>query len=88
LNFFLVSLFQTGDIVGPLLGLLDFLPRFHFLLLQESNTIGQQLGVTINAKQKTGKLVWGITNKWPKKARNAYSFLRFLTSPRLFIYYW
>jgi len=88
LNFFFVSLFQTGDVVGPLLGLLDFLPRFHFLLLQESNTIGQQLGVTINAKQKTGKLVWGITNKWPKKARNAYSFLRFLTSPRLFIYYW
>jgi len=54
LNFFFVSLFQTGDVVGPLLGLLDFLPRFHFLLLQESNTIGQQLGVTINAKQKTG----------------------------------
>jgi hypothetical protein len=87
LNFFFVSLFQAGDVVGPFLGFLDFLPGFHFLLLQESNTIGQQLGVTINAKQKD-RLVWGITNKCPSKARNAYSFLRFLTSPRLFIYYW
>jgi len=59
LNFFFVSLFQAGDVVGPFLGLLDFLPGFHFLLLQESNTIGQQLGVTINAKQKD-RLVWEL----------------------------
>ena len=41
LDFFFVSLLEVSDVVGTLLGFLDLLPRFHFLLLKKGNTIGQ-----------------------------------------------
>lgn len=41
LDFFFVSLLEVSDVIGTLLGFLDLLPSFHFLLLKKGNTIGQ-----------------------------------------------
>ena len=49
LNFFFVSLLQTRDVIGTLLGLLNLLPSFHLFLFEEGNTIGEQLGIALNA---------------------------------------
>ena len=45
----LVSELGLDNIVGTTLGLLDLLPRFHFLLLQKCDTVRQQLGVFLDA---------------------------------------
>jgi len=44
-----VSLFETEDLVGSLLGVIDLLPRLDLLLLEQCNTIGQQKGISLNA---------------------------------------
>jgi hypothetical protein len=48
LDLLFVSLFEVGDVVCSLLGLLDLLPGFHLLLLQQCNTVGKQLGIAVN----------------------------------------
>ena len=48
MDFVLVSLLESGDISGTLLGLLNLLPRLHLLLLEESNSVGQQLSISLN----------------------------------------
>jgi hypothetical protein len=49
LNFKFVLLLQRNDLSGTLLGLFNFLPRTHLLLLKQSDTVGEQLCVTFNA---------------------------------------
>ena len=48
LNFFFVSLLEPGDVSRSLFRLIDLLPRLHFLLLEESNSICQQLRVPLD----------------------------------------
>ena len=35
-------------VIGTPLGLLDFLPRLHLFLLQERNSVGEQLRIFLN----------------------------------------
>ena len=74
LNFLLISLLESRDVIGSLFGFLDFLPGFHFLLLQKSNTICQQLGVTINAKDKISKLDDQNKRQKPNKGKRCLLF--------------
>ena len=53
LHLLLVPFFEARDIIRPLLRLLNLFPRFHFFLLQKSDTVGQQLGVAVNAKKRS-----------------------------------
>ena len=53
LDSFLISILEPDDIACSALGLLNFLPGFHLLLLQEGNPIRQQLGVSLDATIKT-----------------------------------
>jgi hypothetical protein len=54
LDFLFVTLFERRDIAGTLLGLLDLLPGLHLLLLEQSNSVGEQLGISLDtiAKEK------------------------------------
>ena len=52
LNLLFVPFLKTSDVARTFLGLLNFLPCLHFLLLQQSDTIGQQLGISLNAINK------------------------------------
>ena len=56
LDFLLISFLKASDIPSPFLGLLNLSPCLHFLLFQKSNTIGQQLGITINTLVDKKKL--------------------------------
>ncbi len=47
LDFVFVTLFAHGDVVGTLFGILNLLPSLHFLLLKQSDTIGEQLSIMI-----------------------------------------
>jgi hypothetical protein len=49
LDLLLVPLLEAGDVAGSLLGLLDFLPGLHLLLLQKGDSVRQQLGVPLDA---------------------------------------
>ena len=49
LHFLLVSLLKARNVISPLLGLLNLLPGLHLLLLEERNTISEQLGISLNA---------------------------------------
>jgi len=54
LDLLFVTLFERRDIAGTLLGLLDLLPGLHLLLLEQSNSVGEQLGISLDtiAKEK------------------------------------
>ncbi len=43
-----VFLLEFDDLVGAPLGLLDLFPRFHFFLLQQGDSVGKQLGVSLH----------------------------------------
>ena len=49
LNFLLVPLLEIRNIIGPLLGLLYLLPRLHLLLLEQGDSVGEELGVPLDA---------------------------------------
>jgi hypothetical protein len=55
LDLLLVPLLEAGDVASSLLGFLDFLPGLHLLLLQQGDSVREQLGVPLDAA--------GI-NKW------------------------
>ena len=50
LHFLLVSLLESGDVTSSFFGFFNLFPGFHFFLLKESNTVSQELGVTVNTK--------------------------------------
>ena len=65
LHLLLIPFLQPSDVIRSLLSLLNLLPCLHFLLLQQSDTIGQQLGISLNAINKNiGK------NKLMKKLKS------------------
>ena len=51
LNSILIALLQSKNFSSSLLCVINFLPGLHFLLLKKSNTIGKQLGVSLDAKR-------------------------------------
>ena len=51
LDLHFVLLLERHDFRSPLLRLLDLLPRLHFLLLQQSDSVCKQLGVTFDARR-------------------------------------
>ena len=53
LNSLFISILEPDDIACSALGLFDFLPGFHFLLLEEGNPVGQELGVSLDTAIKT-----------------------------------
>jgi hypothetical protein len=53
LHLLLVPFFEARDVVRPFLRFLNLFPRFHFFLLQKRDTVGQQLGITVNAKKRS-----------------------------------
>ena len=52
LNSVFVSLLKREDLIRAFLGIVNFLPSLIFFLLKQSDSIGQQLGVTLNAINK------------------------------------
>ena len=48
LDFLLVTFLERGDVGCTLLGFLDLLPRLHLLLLEQGNSVGEQLSVSLN----------------------------------------
>jgi len=48
LDFLFISLFKPSDVISSLLGFFDLLPRFHFFLFEQSDSICQQLSISIN----------------------------------------
>ena len=55
LNTLVVSLLESGDFLGSLFSFFDLLPGLHFLLLQEGDSVGKELGVSLDTG-KTNKL--------------------------------
>ena len=49
LNLIFITPFADGDIVRALLGILDLLPGFHLLLLEEGDTVGKKLRIVIES---------------------------------------
>jgi hypothetical protein len=49
-NSFFILLLKTHDLCSFLFGLFDLLPCLHLLLLEEGNTIGQKLSVSLDSK--------------------------------------
>ena len=45
----LVALLESENVVCPLLGVVDFLPGFHLFLLEQRNSVGEQLRVSLDA---------------------------------------
>ena len=45
----LVALLESKDFIGALLGVVDLLPSLHLLLLEERNSIREQLRVLLDA---------------------------------------
>ena len=50
LDLLFVSLFEVGDVVCSLLGLLDLFPGAHFFLLEQRNAVSQHHGVLFHTK--------------------------------------
>jgi hypothetical protein len=50
LDLVFVSLLQVLDLARALLCLLDLLPSLHLLLLEESDTVGEQLCITLDPR--------------------------------------
>lgn len=50
LHLLVVALFKPHNFSGSFLRLLNFLPCFHFFLLQQRNAVCKQLGVSLNSK--------------------------------------
>ena len=57
LDLLLISLLQSSNVIGSLLGLLDLLPSLHLLLLEQGDSIGQQLRITLDTTPKAIKQV-------------------------------
>jgi hypothetical protein len=57
LDFFLVALLQVLDVRSPFLGFFNFLPGFHFFLLQQGNAVCKQLGVAVDTAEVRGTRV-------------------------------
>ena len=53
----LVSLLERHDFIGALLRVLNLLPRLHLLLLEQGDTIGQQLCVSLDT-------IYGQASNW------------------------
>jgi hypothetical protein len=48
----LVALLESKDFIGALLGVVDLLPSLHLLLLEERDTVCEQLSVALDASIK------------------------------------
>lgn len=48
---FFVAFLESKDLVGAFLGVVDLLPCFHLFLLEQRDTVSQQLGVSLNASE-------------------------------------
>ena len=48
LDSLLVTLLKGQDLTSSLLRVVDLLPRLHLLLLQEGDTVGQELSISLN----------------------------------------
>lgn len=44
----LIAVLQRDNLVGTLAGVFNLLPGLHFFLLQQGNTVSQQVGVVLN----------------------------------------
>lgn len=44
-----VALLERQDFIGPFLGVVNLLPRLHLFLLEQRNTVREQLGVPLDA---------------------------------------
>ena len=49
LDFLLIALLKTGDLVGAFLSLLNLLPSLHLFLFEESDTVSKQLGISFDS---------------------------------------
>ena len=47
-----IALLEGEDLIGSLLRVVDFLPSLHLFLLQKRNTVGEELGITLDASKK------------------------------------
>lgn len=45
----LVALLERQDFVGPFLSVVDLFPRLHLFLLEQRDTVREQLGVSLDA---------------------------------------
>ena len=58
LHFFLdalvVTLLKSHDFSGAFFSLLDLLPGLHLFLLEQSNTVGQKLCISLDTKKEMG----------------------------------
>ena len=63
-----VTLLEGGDIARTLFGLLDLLPRLHLFLLEEGNSVGEQLRVPLDTivcqKHMVSHHVTSISKSW------------------------
>ena len=48
-----VAFLEREDLIGTLLGIIDLLPCLLLFLLEQGDTIGQQLGVSLDATEES-----------------------------------
>lgn len=54
LNFLFISLFKRENFVRALFGVINFLPCLHFFLLEQGDSVREELSVSLNAIKGKG----------------------------------